>query len=87
MLFTAFLLLLAISRIQAAVISVLPNDHAHENDVYDKPLPASWYQPEDHPVHYLFKRAPGDGIPYPAVGSPGQSPYLHRVFEAYFPFP
>ncbi|GLB34544.1 putative polysaccharide deacetylase [Lyophyllum shimeji] len=34
-------------------------------------LPDTWYQPDDHPVHALFKRgAPGDGTNYPAVGSP-----------------
>lgn len=82
MLFSAFLLLLAISRIHAAVIKKLPNDLPHENDVYDRPLPASWYQPEDHPVHYLFKRAPGDGVSYPAVGSPGQSAYLPPVLPS-----
>ena len=70
MLFTAIVLLFAISRIQAAAIA-RPHDYAHENDIYDKPLPAAWYQSEDHPVHSLFKRAPGDGSDYPAVGSPG----------------
>jgi hypothetical protein len=77
MLFTPLLLLLfTLSCIHAAVIS---RPHAHENDIYDKPLPAAWYQPADHPAHSLFKRAPGDGTAYPAVGSPGESAYLVRV--------
>ncbi|KAF9485353.1 chitin deacetylase [Pholiota conissans] len=43
------------------------DDHSHN---VRKALPDTWYQPRDHPVHTLFKRAPGDGTNYPAVGSP-----------------
>ena len=77
MLFTTIIISLIISCIHAAVISRPhdAHDHAHENEVYDKPLPAAWYQSPDHPVHSLFKRGPTDGTPYEAVGSAGD-PYL-----------
>lgn len=35
-----------------------------------KRLPSTWYQPEDHPVHKLFRRGTTDGATYPVVGSP-----------------
>ncbi|KAG5724345.1 Chitin deacetylase [Termitomyces sp. T112] len=46
----------------------VPHDHSHS---VEKRLPTSWYQPEDHPVHALFKRdQPTDGTNYPQVGTP-----------------
>ncbi|KAH7929448.1 carbohydrate esterase family 4 protein [Leucogyrophana mollusca] len=45
---------------------------AHDSHVEQKRLPGTWYQPDDHPVHALFKRDGGasDGITYAPVGSP-----------------
>jgi len=49
-----------------------PSDHDHAHNVR-RALPDTWHQPEDHPVHALFKRAPGtDGVAYPSVGSPSK---------------
>ncbi|KAF8655300.1 hypothetical protein AX16_003198 [Volvariella volvacea WC 439] len=45
------------------------------NDIYahdhssSGSLPTTWHQPDDHPVHRLFPRAPTDGTDYPPVGS------------------
>ncbi|KAF9568900.1 glycoside hydrolase/deacetylase [Agrocybe pediades] len=43
--------------------------HSHSYTVR-RALPNTWHQPDDHPVHALFKRATatGDGVAYPAVG-------------------
>ncbi|KAF7295871.1 Carbohydrate esterase family 4 protein [Mycena chlorophos] len=45
-------------------------DHDHEHRAA-RQLPGSWYHPDDHPVHALFKRASADtdGVAYPTVGS------------------
>ncbi|KAG6821277.1 hypothetical protein H0H93_002387 [Arthromyces matolae] len=50
------------------------NDHSH---AVQKNLPTSWHQPDDHPVHALFKRGtPTDGANYAQVGTPAWSaPY------------
>ena len=46
------------------------------------PLPETWFHQRDHPIHSLFRRQAGpglptDGITYPQVGSPSpSSPYL-----------
>ena len=49
------------------------HDHDH---VIQKRLPGkTWYQPDDHPAHALFRRdgnaTSTDGQTYPTVGSPG----------------
>ncbi|KAJ7114836.1 carbohydrate esterase family 4 protein [Mycena epipterygia] len=44
-----------------------PHDHSHNAA---KRLPSTWYHPDDHPVHSLFKRgAATDGVTYAAIGS------------------
>ncbi|KAG2152243.1 carbohydrate esterase family 4 protein [Suillus cothurnatus] len=59
------ILLLATSAVYA---SVAP---AHESHTESKPPGNRWYHEDDHPVHALFKRGPlGDGIVYPAIGTP-----------------
>jgi len=67
--FLHIILLVALPLINAAAV---PNthDHNHSHDVRQS-LPSNWYQARDHPVHKLFKRAPGDGINYAPVGTPG----------------
>jgi len=47
----------------------------HDHTVHTS-LPAAWHHEPDHPVHNLFRRAPGDGITYPAVGTPGMSSFF-----------
>ena len=81
MLFTTLLLFGVISYIQAAAIT-RPNDFhdTHEHDVYDKPLPDSWYQEPNHPVHSLFRRV--DGTNYAAVGTPGDSSLFNWLSAA-----
>lgn len=48
--------------------------HADNHAPLRNSLPKAWYQPDDHPVHSLFKRQspgpPTDGVSYAAVGSP-----------------
>lgn len=71
--FRPLILLLSLPLIHAAAV---PNVHdsydlGHSHDVRQS-LPGDWYQPRDHPVHKLFKRAPGDGITYAPVGTPGR---------------
>ena len=70
--FWHLILLVALPLVHAAAV---PNthdsdDHNHSHDVRQS-LPSSWYQARDHPVHKLFKRAPGDGVNYAPVGTPG----------------
>ena len=70
MLFSLVSLLFALPLVLAASIHTphdSHDDHAHE---INQALPGTWYQDPDHPVHSLFKRAPGDGTDYPAVGTP-----------------
>jgi hypothetical protein len=64
MLRTAFILVVFF----AFALSLPINDNAHH---VHKALPSTWFHPDNHPVHALFKRAPGDGVTYPPVGSPG----------------
>ncbi|CAL1700614.1 unnamed protein product [Somion occarium] len=56
--------------------ATLPGNQ-HDCNSHSKRLPsATWYQPDDHPVHQLFKRGPSagtDGVPYAQVGSPAWS--------------
>ncbi|KAG6887692.1 hypothetical protein C0995_013434 [Termitomyces sp. Mi166 len=60
-------LLFALPLAHAACFRV-PPDH---DDSVEKRLPTAWYQPDDHPVHALFKRGPlTDGTNYPQVGTP-----------------
>ncbi|GLB33810.1 putative polysaccharide deacetylase [Lyophyllum shimeji] len=62
--------LVALPAVHAALIPSV-HDHNDESHAVSSRLPDTWYQPDDHPVHALFKRgAPGDGTNYPAVGSP-----------------
>jgi peptidoglycan/xylan/chitin deacetylase (PgdA/CDA1 family) len=61
--------LIALPAVHAAVIHPV-QDHNDESHQITKRLPTTWYHSDDHPVHALFKRAPGDGTNYPAVGSP-----------------
>lgn len=76
-----FVRLLVMSRLSAILLaasavyaSVAP---AHESHTENKPLGKRWYHEDDHPVHALFKRGPvGDGIIYPAIGTPGKPLYL-----------
>lgn len=73
LMFLPLVLLLALPLIHAAAV---PNthdfdDHNHSHDVRQS-LPTNWYQARDHPVHKLFKRAPGDGTNYAPVGDPGR---------------
>ncbi|KAJ7502621.1 carbohydrate esterase family 4 protein [Mycena galericulata] len=46
------------------------DDHDHSHSAA-KRLPSTWYHPDDHPVHKLFKRgaAATDGATYATVGS------------------
>ena len=56
-------------------------DHSH-NIVPTSLHSQTWYHPEDHPVHALFRRATddsADNITYAPVGSPGKS-----VWDKYF---
>jgi hypothetical protein len=72
------ILLLAASAVYA---SVAP---AHESHTESKPPGNRWYHEDDHPVHALFKRGPlGDGIVYPAIGTPGEPLYLIFSTPAY----
>lgn len=64
-------LALVIPRFLCAVIS-FPNEVRHVEDVQDRQLPGRWSQELGHPVHALFRRAPGDGISYAPVGTPGE---------------
>jgi len=58
--------------ILCAVISVPSPSEVHHEDVQDGQLPGVWSQEPGHPVHALFRRAPGDGITYAPVGTPGE---------------
>lgn len=49
----------------------------HDHTVHTS-LPAAWHHEPDHPLHALFRRAPGDGITYPAVGTPRMSCFPSR---------
>ncbi|KJA24474.1 carbohydrate esterase family 4 protein [Hypholoma sublateritium FD-334 SS-4] len=66
-------ILLGLPLVQALIVT--PHDshgHDHIHEVR-RSLPDSWYQPEGHPIHDLFKRDTDDGADYPAVGSPAWS--------------
>lgn len=54
-------------------VTIPPHDTHDYSHVEGIQLPGEWYQPETHPVHKLFRRAPDDGVARPAVGSPGAS--------------
>ncbi|KDR83740.1 hypothetical protein GALMADRAFT_236093 [Galerina marginata CBS 339.88] len=69
-LISLFSLLLA--RTAAVPTPTDSHDHAHSHSVRQA-LPDSWYQPRDHSVHALFKRATSDGVNYAAVGTPAWS--------------
>ena len=83
MLFPHFLLF-ALPLIRAAAVpnSYDSHDHSHSHDVR-QPLPNTWYHARDHPVHELFKRAPGDGTNYAPVGTPGKRlvPFLFQILS------
>ena len=71
MLCSALLLLAALPSAFTASVP-LHDTHDHEHSHVERTqLPGSWYQRESHPVHKLFRRAPGDGVDRPAVGSAG----------------
>ncbi|CAA7259764.1 unnamed protein product [Cyclocybe aegerita] len=59
-----------------AFLCALPLVHSvavhlpHDSHEASGSLPSSWFHQRDHPVHALFRRAPGDGNDYPAVGTP-----------------
>ncbi|KAI0638210.1 hypothetical protein C8Q77DRAFT_1153878 [Trametes polyzona] len=70
----SFFLLAATALLSSAAASpsALPHDtHDHDHSVR-RALPNTWYHPEDHPVHALFRRADEktDGATYAAIGSP-----------------
>ncbi|PVG03568.1 glycoside hydrolase/deacetylase [Serendipita vermifera] len=44
------------------------SDHSDHSHSRRGALPGNWFHKRDHPVHDLFKRAPGD--PLPTVGTP-----------------
>ncbi|KAF8974562.1 hypothetical protein BDZ97DRAFT_1900211 [Flammula alnicola] len=66
------LILLALPLLRTLAVPTPHDSHDHLHNVR-KALPTTWYQPRDHPVHDLFKRAPGDGTDYAAVGTPDWS--------------
>ncbi|RXW25255.1 hypothetical protein EST38_g625 [Candolleomyces aberdarensis] len=69
MLCSAWLLLAALPSVFAASVP-LHDSHDHDHSHVERTqLPGGWYQPESHPVHKLFRRAPDDGVQRPAVGS------------------
>ena len=80
------ILFIALPLIRAAAVPNHYDSHDH-NHLHDVPqsLPNTWYQARDHPVHELFKRAPGDGINYAPVGTPGERlvPYLSTYLNKY----
>jgi hypothetical protein len=52
--------------------------HSHK---IQSPLPETWFHQRDHPVHSLFRRQAGlglptDGMTYPQVGSPSPSRHV-----------
>ncbi|KAK7049516.1 hypothetical protein VNI00_005547 [Paramarasmius palmivorus] len=61
----------AISTYTTALVIHDPSS-SHDHTVSRRFVSGSWFQPRDHPVNALFKRAPTgtDGASYPAVGSP-----------------
>ncbi|KAG5643946.1 hypothetical protein DXG03_009297 [Asterophora parasitica] len=61
--------LLALPLAHAASIPAA-HDHNDESHHVNKRLPKSWSLDADHPAQAMYKRAPGDGTDYPAVGSP-----------------
>ncbi|PPQ98546.1 hypothetical protein CVT24_004037 [Panaeolus cyanescens] len=71
------LTLLAPPLAQALSVPTSTHDHAHNHEVR-RSLPDTWYQPEDHAVKALFRRAPDDGNDYPPVGSPAWSARFPR---------
>jgi hypothetical protein len=79
------ILFVAFALIRAAAVPTPydSHDHNHSHDVR-QPLPNTWYQARDHPVHELFKRAPGDGTNYAPVGTPGKRlvSYLFHVLRS-----
>lgn len=56
--------------------------------ILHSPLPTAWHHEPNHPVHALFRRAPGDGVTYPPVGTPGPLsllfffPYIQLIMSA-----
>ncbi|RXW23916.1 hypothetical protein EST38_g1931 [Candolleomyces aberdarensis] len=69
MLLSTALLLLG-ATLRSALAVTIPHDTHDHTHVEHAQLPGEWYQPESHPVHKLFRRAPDDGVRRPAVGSP-----------------
>ena len=61
------------ATLRSALAITIPHDTHDHSHVESVQLPGEWYQPETHPVHKLFRRAPDDGVVRPAVGSPGAS--------------
>ena len=61
--------------VYSATIAHRHDDHDHAP--VNRRLPSTWYQPDDHPAHALFKRAPTDGAVYAQVGSPSTSSQLY----------
>lgn len=79
MLLSSIVLAFALPLARAVVVRAPRDFHDHSDEV-GRALPGSWYHEPDHPVHALFKRAPGDGTTYAPVGTPGK-PYC-RMFNS-----
>ncbi|KAF9259516.1 glycoside hydrolase/deacetylase [Marasmius fiardii PR-910] len=62
---SSFLLLVTAFNVAHALVLV------HDHDSINRRYVDQWYQPDHHPVHALFKRAPAgsDGLTYPQVGT------------------
>lgn len=65
------LFIVAFIQFTNAIPAAAHDFHDHSDNI-EKRLPNTWHLPSDHPVHALFKRAPGD---YPQVGSPSKFKY------------
>ncbi|KAF8165345.1 hypothetical protein B0H34DRAFT_793744 [Crassisporium funariophilum] len=64
-------LLFALPLVRAVAVPASHDSHVHDHshDIRQSLPSSNWYHREDHPVHVLFKRAPGDGTNYDPVGS------------------
>ncbi|KAF8812434.1 glycoside hydrolase/deacetylase [Phlegmacium glaucopus] len=70
------LILIALPLTHALVLQKLHeyDDHDHSHNVRISLPSQTWYHPQDHPVHALFKRAAeANGTSYAPVGSPAWS--------------
>ena len=67
------LLLAGITLLSVVYAAVIPSYDTHARDnVPQRLLPDSWYHPEDHPAHALFRRqaaTPTQPSAFPEVGS------------------